>query len=115
MLKPLVGEAFSDGNLFMSETDGSSFPNGGLRITHAAAAFMSWDKTSPPYILGDTLFIPSAFATFNGEALDHKTPLLRSQEAINKEGLRLLKVAREHRPPLPRPRLVVVSSDQCSL
>ena len=51
---------------------------------------MSWDKASPPYILGDTMFIPSAFVTHNGEALDHKTPLLRSQDAINKEGIRLL-------------------------
>jgi len=91
VLKPIVGKAFGGRGLFESETDGSSFPNGGLRITHRAAAFMSWDKSSPPYVVGDTLFIPSAFATHNGHALDHKTPLLRSQAAINREGMRLLK------------------------
>lgn len=90
-LKPVVGEAFGADRLFQSETDGSSFPNGGLRITHRAAAFMSWDKSSSPYIIGDTVFIPSAFVTHNGEALDHKTPLLRAQQAINTQGLRLLR------------------------
>lgn len=82
---------FSGAKLFMNETDGSSFPNGGLRQTHRAAAFMSWDRMSPPFVRGTTMFIPSAFVTHNGEALDDKTPMLRSQHAINKEGMRLLK------------------------
>jgi len=92
-LKPIVGgaETFDGFKLFFSETDGSSFPNGGLRNTHTAAAYMSWDKTSPPYVRNGTLYIPSAFVTYMGDALDHKTPLLRSQEAINKEGIRLLR------------------------
>ena len=92
-LKPLVAGpgTFDGGKLFFSETDGSSFPNGGLRNTHTAAAYMSWDKTSPPYVRNGTLYIPSAFVTYLGDALDHKTPLLRSQEAINTEGVRLLR------------------------
>jgi len=92
-LKPIVAGAdtFDGGKLFFSETDGSSFPNGGMRDTHTAAAYMSWDKTSPPYVRKGTLYIPSAFMTYYGDALDHKTPLLRSQEAINREGVRLLR------------------------
>lgn len=81
---------FSGSRLFMSETDGSSFPNGGLRQTHRAAAFMAWDRMSSPFIRGTTMYLPSAFVTHNGEALDDKTPLLRSQAAINEEGLRLM-------------------------
>merc|ERR1719201_1031779 len=82
---------FTGGQLFMNETDGSSFPNGGLRATHTAAAYNSWDRMSPPTVYGDTLFIPSAFVAWTGAALDHKTPLLRSQDAIHKEAMRLLK------------------------
>lgn len=78
--------------MFQSETDGSSHPNGGIRVTHRAAAFMSWDKSSPPFIRKDVLYLPAAFVTHNGEALDHKTPLLRSGEALNKEALRLLRL-----------------------
>lgn len=81
---------FSSSRLFLSETDGSSFPNGGLRQTHTAAAFLSWDKMSPPFLKGDTLYLPSAFVSWKGDALDEKTPLLRSMEAINKSGTRLL-------------------------
>jgi len=77
--------------LFLGETDGSSFPNGGLRATHRAAAYTGWDMTSPPFIRGDTVFLPAAFITYHGEPLDDKTPLLRSQDAINKQGLRLLR------------------------
>ena len=91
-LKPTKTKVMNQGLLFANETDGSSYPSGGLRITHTAAAFVSWDKTSPPFVRGDTLYLPSGFITHNGEAQDHKTPLLRSQEAINKEGLRLLKL-----------------------
>lgn len=82
---------FSGSKLFQGETDGSSFPNGGLRTTHSAAAYMSWDVTSPPFVRSDTLYIPAAFVTWNGEPLDDKTPLLRSQDAIEREGLRLLR------------------------
>lgn len=90
--KPLKGiiNDFSASKLWMSETDGSSFPNGGLRATHTAAAYMIADRTSPPYIKGDTLYIPSAFVTWNGHAIDHKTGLLRSQEAVTNESTRLL-------------------------
>merc|ERR1719282_37278 len=77
--------------LFQGETDGSSFPNGGLRVTHSAAAFTVWDRTSPPFIVGTTLRIPCAFLTHFGRAIDDKTPLLRSQDAVSAQGLRLLK------------------------
>lgn len=89
-IKPIEAK-FSGSRLFMNETDGSSFPNGGLRATHRAAAYMAWDTASPPFVRGDTLYIPSAFVTFNGEALDEKTPLLRSMRAVNQAGKRLLK------------------------
>lgn len=81
----------SPGELFQTETDGSSFPNGGLRVTHAAAAFMGWDMSSPPFIYGDHLFLPSVFVSHTGEALDLKTPLLRANDAVNTQSLRVLK------------------------
>jgi glutamine synthetase len=90
-LKDIVSPVFGGGQLFMSETDGSSFPNGGLRATHTAAAYMAWDRSSPPFIKGDTVYFPCAFATWSGHALDYKTPLLRSQRAVSDEGVRLLK------------------------
>jgi glutamine synthetase len=90
VVKPMKID-FTGSQLFFNETDGSSFPNGGLRATHTAAAYNSWDRISPVFVIGDTLYIPSAFVAWTGAALDHKTPLLRSQEAINKEGMRLLK------------------------
>jgi glutamine synthetase len=77
--------------LFQGETDGSSFPNGGLRATHTAAAFTTWDRSSPPYMHGTTLRIPCSFVTHLGRAIDEKTPLLRSQDAVSAQGLRLLK------------------------
>ncbi|CAJ1345983.1 unnamed protein product [Effrenium voratum] len=79
--------------LFQGETDGSSFPNGGLRVTHSAAAFTTWDRSSPPFVLNKTLYIPCAFITHFGKCIDEKTPLLRSMDAVKKEGLRLLKAA----------------------
>lgn len=88
-LKDIISD-FDGGKLWMSETDGSSFPNGGLRATHTAAAYMITDRTSPPYIKGDTLVFPSAFMSWNGHALDHKMGLLRSQEAVTRECTRLL-------------------------
>lgn len=90
--KPLkdITVEFASSLVLMSETDGSSFPNGGLRATHTAAAYMVADKSSNPYIKDDVLYIPSAFIAWNGNALDYKTPLLRSQEAVSKEATRLL-------------------------
>merc|ERR1719473_2006981 len=70
-LKPLV-TGFSGGQLFMGETDGSSYPNGGLRGTHFAGAWTAWDRTSPPYVKGDTLFIPTVLITQTGDAIDDK-------------------------------------------
>lgn len=86
-----IKTGFSGARLFMNETDGSSFPNGGLRGTHRAAAYMAWDTQSNPFIRGDTLYLPSAFVSFSGEALDEKTPLLRSMRAVLLAGKRLLK------------------------
>ena len=83
-LKEIMGNVFNDGQLFMSESDGSSYPNGGMRSTHTAAAYMSWDRSSPPYIVGDTMYIPSTFAAWTGAPLDYKTPLLKAQEAVSK-------------------------------
>ena len=76
--------------LFQTETDGSSFPNGGLRETHTAAAYIGWDTGSPPFVYRDTLYIPSAFVSWSGEALDQKTPLLRADLAVNEQSVRLL-------------------------
>ena len=89
-LKPFVAK-IPGGRLFTGETDGSSFPNGGLRVTHQAAAFTSWDRGSPPFIYEGTCYIPCAFVSHYGACLDDKTPLLRAQDAVNREGLRLLK------------------------
>ena len=80
----------SGSQLFQTETDGSSFPNGGLRETHRAAAYIGWDTGSPPFVYRQTLYIPSAFVTWNGEALDQKTPLLRADMAVNELSVRLL-------------------------
>eukprot|EP00928_Gymnodinium_smaydae_P095696 TRINITY_DN8280_c1_g1_i1.p1 TRINITY_DN8280_c1_g1~~TRINITY_DN8280_c1_g1_i1.p1 ORF type:complete len:725 (-),score=144.61 TRINITY_DN8280_c1_g1_i1:112-2211(-) len=77
--------------LFFGETDGSSFPNGGLRATHTAAAFTTWDRSSPCFVMDSVLRIPCAFITHLGACIDDKTPLLRSNDALNKQGLRLLK------------------------
>lgn len=88
--------AFPADRLFVGETDGSSFPNGGLRETHAAAAFTTWDRGSPCMVIDDTLYIPCAFVTHLGTCIDDKTPLLRSQDAVNTHGLRLLKAMNVH-------------------
>eukprot|EP00931_Biecheleriopsis_adriatica_P039944 TRINITY_DN2284_c0_g1_i1.p1 TRINITY_DN2284_c0_g1~~TRINITY_DN2284_c0_g1_i1.p1 ORF type:complete len:701 (-),score=151.51 TRINITY_DN2284_c0_g1_i1:74-2176(-) len=77
--------------LFQGETDGSSFPNGGLRVTHAAAAFTTWDRSSPPFVLNNCLYIPCSFVTHYGKCIDEKTPLLRSADAVRTHGMRLLK------------------------
>merc|ERR1719210_2754415 len=77
--------------LFFGETDGSSFPNGGLRATHTAAAFTTWDRSSPCFVYEKLLRIPCSFVTHLGACIDDKTPLVRSNDAVNREGLRLLK------------------------
>ncbi len=85
---------FSGANLIQGEPDASSFPSGGLRATFEARGYTAYDPTSPAFIIenanGSTLCIPTAFASWTGEALDHKTPLLRSMEALNREATRAL-------------------------
>lgn len=77
--------------LLSGETDGSSYPNGGLRATHTAGAYLKIDPKSPIFLRGDTVFIPACFVAYTGEALDEKTPLLRAAEAVSREGKRVLK------------------------
>ena len=88
--------SFSGKELIKGEPDASSFPSGGLRATFEARGCTAWDCTSPAFVRQDaggaTLCIPTAFCSYTGEALDQKTPLLRSMEAINKEALRLLRL-----------------------
>jgi glutamine synthetase len=81
---------FKGKNLLQGETDGSSYQNGGLRGTHTAGGYLGLDPTSPIFLRDDTVFIPSFFVSYEGYALDEKTPLLRSVDAISKEGKRLL-------------------------
>ena len=83
---------FSGKELVKGEPDASSFPSGGLRATFEARGYTAWDPTSYAFVKGDTLCIPTAFCSYGGEALDKKTPLLRSMEAINKSALRILKM-----------------------
>ena len=82
---------FSGKELIKGEPDASSFPSGGLRVTFEARGYTAWDCTSPVFIKEKTLYIPSAFCSYTGEALDKKTPLLRSMEALNKQALRVLR------------------------
>ncbi|MNM63208.1 MULTISPECIES: glutamine synthetase III [Clostridium] len=82
---------FSGKELIKGEPDASSFPSGGLRATFEARGYTAWDCTSPAFIKDDSLCIPTAFCSYHGEALDKKTPLLRSMEALNKQALRVLK------------------------
>ena len=87
---------FAGKTLIQGEPDASSFPNGGIRATFEARGYTAWDVTSPAYILenpnGTTLCIPTAFVSWTGEALDKKTPLLRSSQAMNKQAQRVLKI-----------------------
>jgi glutamine synthetase len=87
---------FSGKELVRGEPDASSFPSGGMRSTFEARGYTAWDPTSPPWLLmsshGATLVIPTAFVSWTGEALDKKTPLLRSQEALSKQAVRILKL-----------------------
>lgn len=82
---------FSGKELIKGEPDASSFPSGGLRATFEARGYTAWDCTSPAFIKDDSLCIPTAFCSYTGVALDKKTPLLRSMEAISKQALRVLK------------------------
>jgi glutamine synthetase len=87
---------FSGKELVKGEPDASSFPSGGMRSTFEARGYTAWDPTSPPWLLvtpqGTTLVIPTAFVSWTGDALDKKTPLLRSQEALSKQAVRILKL-----------------------
>jgi len=83
---------FSGKELIKGEPDASSFPSGGLRSTFEARGYTAWDCTSPAFIKDNTLCIPTAFCSYTGEALDKKTPLLRSMQALSKEAVRILKL-----------------------
>ena len=83
---------FSGKELIKGEPDASSFPSGGLRATFEARGYTAWDPTSYAFIKGNTLCIPTAFCSYGGEALDKKTPLLRSMQALNKQAMRILKL-----------------------
>ena len=87
--QPLL--SFSGKMLSKGEPDASSFPSGGLRATFEARGYTTWDPTSPAFVLGTTLYIPTAFCAYTGEALDQKTPVLRSMQALNKQALRVLR------------------------
>jgi len=83
---------FSGKELIKGEPDASSFPSGGLRATFEARGYTAWDCTSPAFIKDNTLCIPTAFCSYTGEALDKKTPLLRSMEALSKQAIRILRL-----------------------
>ena len=83
---------FSGKELVKGEPDASSFPSGGLRATFEARGYTAWDPTSPAFIKDGTLYIPTAFCSYSGEALDKKTPLLRSMETLNTEAVRILQL-----------------------
>src|SRR5438477_12651744 len=87
---------FSGKELVRGEPDASSFPSGGLRATFEARGYTAWDPTSPAYIMehpnGATLVIPTVFLSWTGEALDTKTPLLRSMEALSTQAMRIIKL-----------------------
>ena len=84
--------SFSGKELINGEPDASSFPSGGYRSTFEARGYTVWDPTSFPFVKDHTLCIPTAFCSYNGEALDKKTPLLRSMESLNRQSLRILKL-----------------------
>jgi glutamine synthetase len=83
---------FSGKELIKGEPDASSFPSGGIRATFEARGYTAWDATSPAFVKDQTLFIPTAFCSYTGEALDLKTPLLRSMESISKQSIRVLRL-----------------------
>ena len=83
---------FSGKELIKGEPDASSFPSGGLRATFEARGYTAWDPSSYAFVKDNTLCIPTAFCSYNGEALDQKTPLLRSMAAISKQAMRIAKL-----------------------
>ncbi len=87
---------FSGKELVRGEPDASSFPNGGIRSTFEARGYTVWDTTSYAFLKDDTLYIPTAFCSYSGEALDKKTPLLRSMDTLNKQALRILRLFGNH-------------------
>ena len=84
--------AFSGKELIVGESDASSFPSGGLRATFEARGYTAWDPTSPAFVKDHTLYIPTAFCAWGGQALDKKTPLLRSMEALSRQAVRVLRL-----------------------
>lgn len=95
--------SFSGKELIKGEPDASSFPNGGLRATFEARGYTAWDPTSYAFIKGKELCIPTAFCSYSGHALDKKTPLLRSMEALNKQALRILRLFGDKKTKCVRP------------
>ena len=95
-ISPLPGGGvimeFGAKELIRGESDASSFPSGGLRATFEARGYTAWDPTSYPFIKENTLCIPTAFCSYDGQALDRKTPLLRSADALNRQALRILRL-----------------------
>ena len=95
-ISPIAGDRvvmeFSGKELIKGETDGSSFPSGGLRATFEARGYTAWDPASYAFVKDGTLYIPTAFCSYTGEALDTKTPLLRSMDAISEQSLRILRL-----------------------
>ena len=95
-ISPIAGDRvvmeFSGKELIKGETDGSSFPSGGLRATFEARGYTAWDPASYAFVKDGTLYIPTAFCSYTGEALDTKTPLLRSMDAISEQTLRILRL-----------------------
>mmetsp|Transcript_7408 Transcript_7408/g.15473 ORF Transcript_7408/g.15473 Transcript_7408/m.15473 type:complete len:688 (-) Transcript_7408:162-2225(-) len=83
---------FDGDDLVRGETDGSSYPNGGLRATHTAGGYLAIDPASPIFLRDDTIYIPAIFVSYYGDALDEKTPLLRANDALSTQGTRLLKL-----------------------
>jgi glutamine synthetase len=83
---------FTGKHLLFGETDGSSFPSGGLRATHRAGGYLTIDPTSHIFLRGDTVFLPACFASFNGHALDEKIPVHRALDALSEQGSRLLRL-----------------------
>jgi glutamine synthetase len=83
---------FSGSELVRGEPDASSFPSGGIRATFEARGYTVWDPTSAAFVKGKTLYIPTAFCSYTGEALDAKTPLLRSMEALSRQAMRILRL-----------------------
>jgi len=84
-------EKFEGGQLVQQEPDASSFPNGGIRNTFEARGYTAWDPTSPAFIYGTTLCVPTVFVSYTGEALDYKTPLLRALQAVDQAAVAVCK------------------------